>query len=115
MRFGLDFGTSNSALAVSDDGAARLLPLDPIAGSVMPSVLYIRRDGSVVVGRSAIDRYLADRAVPSVDARSSWASTGGSSAIPAFRALLTRRFPDARLRDADPYGSVAAGLALSER
>jgi molecular chaperone DnaK (HSP70) len=39
-------------------------------------------------------------------------TTGGSSAIPAFRALLARRFPDARVRDAAAFTSVAAGLAM---
>lgn len=62
MRFGLDFGTSNSALAVDDGGGPRVLPLDPIAGDSMPTVLYVRRDGSAVVGRAAIDAYLADSA-----------------------------------------------------
>jgi len=36
---------------------------------------------------------------------------GGSSAIPAARALLARRFPAAQLRDAAPHTTVAAGLA----
>ena len=62
LRFGLDFGTSNSALAVRDDGQARLLPLDPVAGAVMPTMLYVRRDGSALVGQPAIDAYLADNA-----------------------------------------------------
>ena len=39
-------------------------------------------------------------------------TTGGSSAIPAFRALLARRFPSARVRDAAAFTSVAAGLAM---
>jgi hypothetical chaperone protein len=39
-------------------------------------------------------------------------TTGGSSAIPAFRALLARRFPAARVRDAAAFTSVAAGLAM---
>ena len=74
MRFGLDFGTSNSTLAVSDGGAVTVLALDPLAGAVMPSVLYVRNerrapesargpgrsDTSVFVGRAAIDAYLAD-------------------------------------------------------
>jgi hypothetical chaperone protein len=38
--------------------------------------------------------------------------TGGSSAIPAFRALLARRFPNAPVRDAAAFTSVAAGLAM---
>jgi hypothetical chaperone protein len=39
-------------------------------------------------------------------------TTGGSSAIPAFRALLAKRFPNARVRDAAAFTSVAAGLAM---
>jgi molecular chaperone DnaK (HSP70) len=39
-------------------------------------------------------------------------TTGGSSAIPAFRALLARRFPSTRVRDAAAFTSVAAGLAM---
>jgi molecular chaperone DnaK (HSP70) len=39
-------------------------------------------------------------------------TTGGSSAIPAFRALLARHFPRSRVRDAAAFTSVAAGLAM---
>jgi hypothetical chaperone protein len=39
-------------------------------------------------------------------------TTGGSSAIPAFRSLLARRFPTATVRDAAAFTSVAAGLAM---
>ena len=60
MRFGLDFGTSNTSLAVWDGASTRVLPIDRIAGETMPTVLYVRRDGSVLVGREAIDAYLAD-------------------------------------------------------
>ena len=60
LRFGLDFGTSNSAVAVADGPEVRLLPLDPMSGESMPSVLYVRRDGSVLVGHPAIDAFLAD-------------------------------------------------------
>lgn len=61
-RFGLDFGTSNTTLALADDGGVRVLPLDPDAGAAMPTVLYIRRDGSALVGRGAIDAFLGDNA-----------------------------------------------------
>ncbi len=60
MRFGLDFGTSNTSVAVWDGERSTVLPIDPIAGAAMPTVLYVRRDGSSVVGRTAIDAYLAD-------------------------------------------------------
>ncbi len=59
-RFGLDFGTSNTSLAVWDGAKSDVVPLDPIAGAAMPTVLYVRRDGSSAVGRPAIETYLAD-------------------------------------------------------
>jgi len=59
-RIGLDFGTSNSAVALSDERGVRLLPIDPIGGDTMPSVLYVRRDGSVQIGHPAIQAFLAD-------------------------------------------------------
>jgi hypothetical chaperone protein len=61
MRFGLDFGTSNTSLAVGEGASARVLPIDEIAGATMPTILYVRRDGSALVGRPAIDAYLADQ------------------------------------------------------
>ena len=61
MRFGLDFGTSNTSLAVSDGTSARVLPIDEVAGATMPTILYVRRDGSALVGRPAIDAYLEDQ------------------------------------------------------
>src|SRR5436190_13143089 len=60
LRFGLDFGTSNTSLAVWDGSRSDVLPLDPLAGAAMPTVLYVRRDGSPAVGRPAIEMYLAD-------------------------------------------------------
>ncbi|HEV2011960.1 MAG TPA: Hsp70 family protein [Candidatus Limnocylindria bacterium] len=60
LRFGLDFGTSNSAVAVFDGSGVQLLPIDPIAGDTLPSVLYVRRDGSTQIGHLAIQSFLAD-------------------------------------------------------
>jgi len=60
MRFGLDFGTSNTSLAAWDGARSTVLPLDPVAGAAMPTVLYVRRDGSTSVGRRAIEMYLED-------------------------------------------------------
>src|SRR5437879_12090458 len=58
MRFGLDFGTSNTSLAVNDGSSTRVLPIDPVAGETMPTVLYVRRDGTPIVAGPAVD---ADR------------------------------------------------------
>jgi hypothetical chaperone protein len=60
VRFGLDFGTSNTSLAVSDGTSTRVLPIDLVSGETMPTVLYVRRDGTPIVGRPAIDAYLED-------------------------------------------------------
>ena len=60
LRFGLDFGTSNTSLAVHDGASVRVLPIDPVAGETMPTVLYVRREGETLVGRPAIEAYLAD-------------------------------------------------------
>ena len=60
LRVGLDFGTSNSALAVADADGVRLLPIDPIGGDTLPSVLYVRRDGTALIGHPAIRSFLAD-------------------------------------------------------
>ena len=60
MHFGLDFGTSNTSLAVHDGESTRVLPIDPTVGETMPTVLYIRSDGTPLVGRPAIDAYLED-------------------------------------------------------
>ena len=60
MRFGLDFGTSNTSLAVFDGQSSRVVPIDVVSGETMPTVLYIRRDGTPIVGRPAIDAYLED-------------------------------------------------------
>lgn len=59
-RIGLDFGTSNSSVAVSDGDGVRLLPIDPVGGDTLPSVLYVRRDGSAQIGHPAIQSFLAD-------------------------------------------------------
>ena len=40
--------------------------------------------------------------------------TGGSSAIPAVRALLHRLLPSAATRDSAAFTSVAAGLAMPD-
>jgi hypothetical chaperone protein len=41
--------------------------------------------------------------------------TGGSSQIPAVRALFTRQFGEGRLRTADAFTSVASGLGRAAR
>lgn len=62
LSVGLDFGTSNSSVAVYDGGTPRLLPLDPAApdATVLRSLLYLTRAGERFAGQQALDRYLVD-------------------------------------------------------
>lgn len=57
---GLDFGTTNSSLAVSDGSRTWVLPLDmfnDIATS-LPSLLYITNEGEQIVGRAAANAFI---------------------------------------------------------
>jgi len=59
MILGMDFGTTNSGLAVYD-GAVRLLPLDPANKAnpaVVRTILYISNWQKQLYGRAAIDEY----------------------------------------------------------
>jgi len=60
----------------------------------------------------AVDETLAKAALPG-SAIEIVLGTGGSSLIPAVRRILTDRFGD-RVRDHDPFSSVAAGLAIAD-
>ena len=59
LSIGIDFGTSNSSVAVFDGARVRLLAIDRHARNpqVMRSLLYIPRDGDIVAGQRALDLY----------------------------------------------------------
>jgi len=57
---GIDFGTTNSSVAVSNGDRVRVLDLDPTNDlpASLPSLLYISRDGERIVGRSAANTFI---------------------------------------------------------
>ena len=59
LRIGLDFGTSNSGVAISDGSRIRILPLDPhnILPEVVKTILYITRDQQYYIGQEAVQLY----------------------------------------------------------
>ncbi len=59
MIIGMDFGTTNSGIAVYDGSAVEVLPLDPSAPNprVARTALYITNEQAITIGRAAIDRY----------------------------------------------------------
>lgn len=60
MKYGLDFGTSNSAIALAQNGAVKIFPIDPHAENprVASSVLFIDRAGNSFVGAEAIEVFV---------------------------------------------------------
>lgn len=59
MIIGMDFGTTNSGMAVYDGRAVNILPLDPSSPNpkVARTALYITNEQAVMIGRAAIDHY----------------------------------------------------------
>ena len=62
LKVGLDFGTSNSGVAVYDGRQVRLLPIDQknVLPEVVKTVLYITRDYHPAIGQAAIQQYYHD-------------------------------------------------------
>ncbi|HLF80022.1 MAG TPA: Hsp70 family protein, partial [Dehalococcoidia bacterium] len=60
LSIGVDFGTSNSSVAVYDGTHLRLLDVDPQAPDprVMRSLIYFERSGEMHFGRRALSSYL---------------------------------------------------------
>ncbi|AMM26814.1 heat-shock protein [Variovorax sp. PAMC 28711] len=56
---GIDFGTSNSAVACRVDGTARLLPVEGSATTLPTAIFFNAEDRSTHFGREAIALYLA--------------------------------------------------------
>jgi hypothetical chaperone protein len=59
LKIGLDFGTSNSGVAICKNGKVHLLPLDPQSAlpEVVKTILYITRDYRPYIGQQAIELY----------------------------------------------------------
>jgi hypothetical chaperone protein len=62
VKVGLDFGTSNSGVAVYDGSRVRLLPVDPknVLPEVIKTVLYVTREYRAMIGQEAVEAYYRD-------------------------------------------------------
>src|SRR5215211_1016547 len=62
VKVGIDFGTSNSGVAVYDGQQVQLLPVDPknVLPEVIKTVLYITRDYRPSIGQEAVEHYYRD-------------------------------------------------------
>lgn len=59
LHVGIDFGTSNSGVAVSDGQRVRVLPIDEtnLVPQVVKTILYITRDFEASIGQEAVELY----------------------------------------------------------
>lgn len=62
LKVGVDFGTSNSGVAVYDGQHVRLLPVDSknVLPEVIKTVLYITKDYRTTIGQEAVEMYYRD-------------------------------------------------------
>ena len=62
IKVGLDFGTSNSGVALYDGTHVHLLPVDPknILPEVIKTVLYVTREYRCMIGQEAVEAYYRD-------------------------------------------------------
>ncbi len=59
LKVGIDFGTSNSGVAIYRDGKVHILPIDSknIVPEVVKTILYITRDYRHFIGQEAVEIY----------------------------------------------------------
>ena len=118
---GLDFGTSNSALALPD---GTVLPVDPAArGGADPrllrSVLFFPQDGAeVFAGAEAIERYLDEGEGRFIQSVKSWLPSAAFRAtnirsrtflLEELVAIVVRRLREAAMKVAGPLDEVVMG------
>lgn len=62
LKVGIDFGTSNSGVAIYDGHQVRLLPVDPknVQPEVIKTILYITREYRAYLGQEAAEAYYRD-------------------------------------------------------
>jgi hypothetical chaperone protein len=62
LKVGIDFGTSNSGVALYDGRKVTLLPVDPqnVLPEVVKTVLYVTRDYQAYIGQEAVELYYRD-------------------------------------------------------
>jgi len=62
VKVGIDFGTSNSGVAVYDGRQVHLLPVDPknVIPEVIKTVMYITREYRPSIGQEAVEHYYRD-------------------------------------------------------
>ena len=58
MRCGIDFGTSNTTMAVVDKDGSRLIPLEGDKLTIPTAIFFTHKNKKILFGREAVDAYL---------------------------------------------------------
>jgi hypothetical chaperone protein len=74
MIIGMDFGTTNSGMAVYDGRTVNILPLDPANNNprVARTALYLTNQQEIAIGRAAVDQYFTQNVGRSSRAKKVW-------------------------------------------
>ncbi len=74
MIVGMDFGTTNSGMAVFDGQTVNVLPLDPSNPNprVLRTAVYITNEQATHIGRTAVDRYFEQNIGRAVKMKRVW-------------------------------------------
>lgn len=74
MIVGMDFGTTNSGMAVYDGQDVRILPLDPANSNaqVIRTAVYTTNKQDIHIGRAAIDTYFSQNVGRAVKTKKVW-------------------------------------------
>ncbi|MCA9919870.1 MAG: hypothetical protein KC445_18060, partial [Anaerolineales bacterium] len=74
MIVGMDFGTTNSGMAVSNGRSVTILPIDPANNNprVARTALYITNEQQIYIGRDALNRYFAQNVGRPVKTKKVW-------------------------------------------
>ena len=74
MIVGMDFGTTNSGMAVYDGRSVNVLNIDPSNANprVARTAIYVTVDHAVHIGRAAVDRYFEQNVGRAVKMRKVW-------------------------------------------
>ncbi|WP_420641579.1 Hsp70 family protein [Candidatus Leptofilum sp.] len=74
MIVGMDFGTTNSGMAVYDGRSVNIIPLDPANSNprVARTALYITNEQQIYIGRDALNRYFEQNVGRPVKTKKVW-------------------------------------------
>lgn len=72
IAYGIDFGTTNSSIAVAYRDRIEVIPVEPgSTPEILPSIIYLNRDGNRAAGQDAIEQFLVTGSLKTPCARCS--------------------------------------------